>query len=314
MGPRLLSYISVLSGQYHMSIRKIQRLLKDQYGIHFSIGAISEAQGRVSAMLTPIHQALKLHIHNAAVIHADETSHQRNGEAATRWVWLMSGNDAVFQNVRFFRSQDNAKHLLGATQATVVTDQCASYNWLDPQRHQFCWAHVDRNLQQMADFSGKGLTALIGTRLVLICKSVFRLQHRFDSGDIDENRWRHRMQRLRRSMRHWLQRGALVPTTRYSGRCKHILKYEAGLWVFLNHPGIPLTNNEAERCLRGSVIMRKICYGTSSDRGDKFRSRLLSVVETCKKRSLSPLTIVHDIVDAVTSKREYPDVFGLLSI
>jgi transposase len=29
MGPRLLSYVSVLSGLYHLSVRKIQRLLQD---------------------------------------------------------------------------------------------------------------------------------------------------------------------------------------------------------------------------------------------------------------------------------------------
>ena len=51
-----MSYIAVLAGQYHLSLRKIQPLLRDQYGMTFSIGAICEAQGRISSMLTPIHQ------------------------------------------------------------------------------------------------------------------------------------------------------------------------------------------------------------------------------------------------------------------
>ena len=62
MGPRLMSYISVLAGEYHLSIRKIQRLLRAQYGVTFSVGAISEAQGRISSMLTPTHHALKMRI------------------------------------------------------------------------------------------------------------------------------------------------------------------------------------------------------------------------------------------------------------
>ncbi|EDQ01553.1 transposase [Shewanella benthica KT99] len=73
MGPRLLSYVAVLSGLYHLSVRKIQRLLQDQYGTHFSIGLISEAQGRVSSMLTPTHQALHQHIKKASLVHVDET-------------------------------------------------------------------------------------------------------------------------------------------------------------------------------------------------------------------------------------------------
>jgi hypothetical protein len=64
--------------------------------------------------------------------------------------------------------------------------------------------------------------------------------------------------------------------------------------------GIPLINNEAERCIRGSVILRKISYGTSSERGDQFRSRVLSVVETCKKRKLSALRVISTIVGAAS--------------
>ncbi|MBM7074566.1 transposase, partial [Shewanella sp. 202IG2-18] len=88
---------------------------------------------------------------------------------------------------------------------------------------------------------------------------------------------------------------------------------ETGLWVFVTHKGTPLTNNEAERCIRGTVIMRKNCFGTSSDRGDKFRSRVLSVIETCKKRGLSALEVISEIVTAVTQRKPYPDVFNLTS-
>nr|WP_321459134.1 hypothetical protein [uncultured Vibrio sp.] len=52
MGPNLLSYIAVLAGQYHLSLRKIRSLLKEQLGTTFSVGAISEAQTKVASMLT----------------------------------------------------------------------------------------------------------------------------------------------------------------------------------------------------------------------------------------------------------------------
>ena len=312
IGPRLLSYIAVLAGQYHLSVRKIQRLLKDQYQEHFSIGAISEAQGKISSMLTPTHQALHQHTKRAKLIHADETSHNRNGEQHTRWIWLSVTADAVYQSIRWGRDQGSAKHLLGdSPKAVVVTDQCASYNWLDEARHQFCWAHIERNLQKMADYSGGGLTAQLGKQLVLICKAVFRTHHRYEQNSLAETVWKRRMHRLRKTLRSLLLKGKCVPAKLYAGRCQFIMKHETSLWVFLEQQGVPLTNNEAERCIRGSVIMRKICYGTSSDRGEKFRSRLLSVVETCKKRRLSPLAVVSQIATAVVAKQPYPDVFNL---
>ncbi|NAX45507.1 IS66 family transposase, partial [Photobacterium halotolerans] len=45
--------------------------------------------------------------------------------------------------------------------------------------------------------------------------------------------------------------------------------------------------------------------------GEQFRSRVLSVVETCKKRGMSALDTISDIVTAVIRKQPYPDVFGL---
>ncbi len=296
IGARLMSHIAVLAGKYHLSVSQTRQLLLDQYGDTFSTGAISEAQGKVSSMLTPIHQSLKEHIHKALYVHCDETSHSRNDEQGTRWCWLISSQDAVFQTIRYSRSQESAKHILGDCKDNIViTDQYAAYNFINPEKHQLCLAHVQRNLQQMADFSGGGLTALIGSKLVLLLKTVFRTQHRFEQDELSERLWLRRMQRLKRSFTTLLEKGASTPSARYSGRCEHLLKHETGLWVFVTHKGTPLTNNEAERCIRGTVIMRKNCFGTSSDRGDKFRSRVLSVVETCKKRGKSVLDTITKI-------------------
>jgi len=53
MGNNLLAYVAMQSGQFHQSISKIQQQLEQNFGLSFSRGAISEAQGRVSAVLTP---------------------------------------------------------------------------------------------------------------------------------------------------------------------------------------------------------------------------------------------------------------------
>ncbi len=62
----------------------------------------------------------------------------------------------------------------------VVTDKCPSYNWMKPVKHQLCFSHVKRNLQQIADYSGAGYgyAAFAGHRLMLIANMVFRTRHR----------------------------------------------------------------------------------------------------------------------------------------
>ena len=113
MGQNLLSYISVLTGQYHLSIRKVQSLLTSQFGATFSTGAISEAQGRVSNMLTPIHQALHSAIKCSPIVNVGETSHHRNTLEQTQWLWLASTEDVVFQKIMSSRRQECAQYILG---------------------------------------------------------------------------------------------------------------------------------------------------------------------------------------------------------
>jgi len=115
-----------------------------------------------------------------------------------------------------------------------------------------------RNLQKMADYSGKGLTAHIDQQLVLICQSVFRTQHRYENNQLTTHRYQKRMQRLRKSFNLLLQKGMTTPCKRYVGRCKFILKHEPSLWVFLSSPDIPLTNNEAERCIEVALFYEKL--------------------------------------------------------
>ncbi len=79
----------------------------------------------------------------------------------------------------------------------------------------------------------------------------------------------------------------------------------------LKKTSILLTNNQAERCMRGFVIHRKISFGTTSDAGDKFRSRIHTLVETCKKWGLSVISVLTDIITSVVEKKPYSNVFDL---
>lgn len=204
---------------------------------------------------------------------------------------LVASDDLVYEKILYSRSTHSAKKVLGSDYCgIVVSDQYSGYNWLSQDRHQLCWSHVIRNLQQIADYTGKGHTVKIGQRLVLLSKLVFRTRHRWESGQIDDTLYLNRLNRI---------------------RCRKLKEHSQSLWLFLTNPKIPLTNNEAERRLRGFVIQRKISYGTTSDVGDKFRDRLHSLIETCKKREISSLDTLSRIVNAVVRQQPYPNVFDL---
>ena len=176
MGANLLSYISLQSGQFHQSVSQIQQQLKQHFGLSFSRGAISETQGRVSAMLMPTHQSIKQQVQSASLIHADETRHQRGGER--RWMWMALSKIVVCFMTAYGRGTDAAKRLLGSELTGVlVTDQYVAYRFIDASQRQLCWAHVLRNVAAIAQ-SGEQVNQLVGARLVLLANSVFRARLR----------------------------------------------------------------------------------------------------------------------------------------
>lgn len=308
MGPRLLAWTGVLAGRYHLSIRQIQALLAESHGVQFSLGALSQAQGRVSTLLTRTQQALVATVQSHARVHVDETSHQRCGDA--RWTWVAVGGAAACFQFLPSRARYCAQHLLGEQPSgVVISDGYGVYHWLAAEQHQLCWAHVVRLLREIAERPGDA--GRLGRRLLRLAQTVFRVRHRFERAELPEPRYLRRMQQLRRRLHAALSIGAQLSWSRYAGRCAHLLAHEARLWTFLRAPDIPLTNNAAERALRGAVLWRKSSFGVWSHRGEQNRRRILSVVETCRMRGLSALAVVHRIVAAVLAREPYPDVFGI---
>lgn len=304
MGVNLLSYIALQSGQFHQSISQIQQQLKQHFGLSFSRGAISEAQGRVSAMLTPTHQAIKQQVQSASLIHADETRHQRGGER--RWMWMALSKIAVCFMTAYGRGIDAAKRLLGSgLTGVLVTDQYVAYRFIDASQRQLCWAHVLRNVAAIGQ-SGEQVNQPIGTRLVLLANSVFRARHRYEDGDLGKERYLRRLRRYRQSWLTQLEQGAMLCSKRYRGRCEWLIKDDEMLWRFMSDEDIPLTNNEAERALRGYVLWRKGSYGVCSHRGELFRQRILSLVETAKRLGRCPLEWLRAVVRACIEKTDYP--------
>ena len=243
-------------------------------------------------------------MHNEAVVHCDETRHQRGNE--NRWMWQVCTAELSCFMTHFSRGAWAAKKLLGDNpENIVVTDQYAGYHYIDADHRQLCWAHVLRNMNALAE--SWGTNKIYGMKLVRLIRLLFRLQHRYESNKLSEKRYRDRMEKLRIAWRQQLELASRrCVTPRYQNRCKLLLKHDDMCWVFLSHDGVPLTNNEAERSLRSYVLWRKGSYGVWSHRGELFRQRILTIVETCRKQKLNPLKWIRAILAATLNKTTYP--------
>ena len=310
MGAGLIAWIGMLAGQFHLSLRQIQALMEELWQLRFSLGAISQAQGKLTPWLGPVYRQIGAHVRQADVAHADETTHYRHTER--RWLWCLATPLATYFLTHYSRGKAAAMELLGAFSGVLVTDHYSGYNDYTRALRQLCWAHLVRRLERIARRVGDA--GQVGKRLLLLARSVIRIRHRWEHGQLTLYQYQRRMQRVRHSFLNNLERGqSLVNASRTVNQCRHILKDEPLYWTFLTDPRIPLTNNTAERALRPYVLWRKISFFSQSYRGDQFRPMILSIIETAKRLNLSTYQLLRAICTQglrgapVTVKLPLPD-------
>lgn len=78
MGGGLISTILQMSGQFHLSIRQIKAYLSECWHLDFSLGAISQAQGKANPWLGVPYRQIAEKVRQSLVAHADESVPRRH--------------------------------------------------------------------------------------------------------------------------------------------------------------------------------------------------------------------------------------------
>ena len=132
IGPRALACIGTLGTRYHLTQGKVRDLLAQMLGVDFSIGAISQAHGKVAAALAaPVRQA-RASLRTAPVVHMDETNYPREGTTSGHWVWSVVQPELAVFSIWSSRARYVAQDLIGlAPRGVVVSDRYAAYAFLD---------------------------------------------------------------------------------------------------------------------------------------------------------------------------------------
>ena len=303
LAPRALALVGVLGTRYHLTQRKIRNLLDQLMGLNFSVGAISQAHGKVAQALkrpvaeaagvsaclgARVAQALKRPVAEAAAslcqapaLWMDETHYPREGVG--NWVWAaVQPLLAVFaiypSRARYvildFIGEKAGEQAANETRGPVVTtDRYAAYAYMDAERRLLGLGFVMFRWREQACLSGNKLAG------------------------------------LQRRVRSTLERGtaqSLCPRT--AKTCANILKLWPALWTFTTNAALSPTNNAAEQALRGLVLKRKISGPTRSLRGDQFLARGFSVHESCLRQGRDLWEYMHSAVQAFIAHTTPPSL------
>jgi transposase len=295
--------VGVLGTRYHLTQRKIRNLLDQLMGLSFSVGAISQAHGKVAvALKAPVAEAATS-LCTAQALWMDETHYPREGIA--NWVWAaVQPRLAVFA-IYPSRARYVILDFIGQKcTAAVTSDRYAGYAFIEAGRRQVCWAHLLRDFNRIGQ--RQGLAGRIGRRLLGLGLVMFRKRDKAQlHGAVLDG--------LQRRTRAALQRGAQQDRcSRTANTCANILKLWPALWAFTTHDALVPTNNAAEQALRSLVLKRKISGPTRSLRGDHFLARGYTVHETCLRQGVDLWEFMHKAVHAAIAKTVPPSLLPRL--
>ena len=215
-----------------------------------------------------------------------------------RTLWgALTCRAAVFR-IAADRHRREAQALLGEEFSGVAcSDRWWAYDYLDPQRRQFCWAHLVRDFT--AHSEGLGAQKEFGAAGLRVAERLFAAWGEF-RGDADRKRLLERLGPLQEELRALLEEAArkAARNRRHRTFAKNLLKGWPALWTFASVPGVEPTNNHAERGLRGAVIYRKLSLGSQSEEGERTIARLLSASITCRLQRRSLFAYLSDVLAA----------------
>ncbi len=281
-GPRLHALVGTLSADARVSRRGIHDLLNRVFGCPVSLGSVDAMLQRVGAQLAePYAEALN-YVRDAGVVCADETGWRIAGERW--WMWGAFTPQVGVMMIEPERSASAAERLLDDFGGVLSCDRYSAYRQYS--KRQLCWAHLDRNLTELAQFPEP--TRSVATNLKAICDDVFAAWRSYADEHQDRERLRRRVDNIRSRMKRMLETAAENGRDKKARRfTRQLLKDFDELWRFAHVDGVEPTNNDAERGLRRAVITRKISFGSQTVRGADTTERLLTAAETCRRQGRS---------------------------
>jgi len=326
-GPNLLAMILFEKfGQHQPLNRQSERYRRE--GIDLSVSTLADQVGTCTAVLQPLRALIEAHVLAAERLHADDTTVPilAKGKTITGHIWTYVRDDwpfggrappaALYYASRDRRHEHPERHL-AQFNGILQADAYSGYNTLyDPARaggaatSALCWAHARRQFFELADIAanarrGKDAAAIspIALEAVKRIDALFEIERRIN-GLSTEERQRARAEQsapLLADLEAWLrqERSKLSRSAAVAQPIDYMLKRWDAFARFLDDGRICLTNNAAERALRGFALGRKSWLFAGSERGADRAAAMATLITTAKLNDVDPLAWLSDVLARV---------------
>ena len=310
-GESVTAIVALLNGMYHHSHRMIKTAMRDLFGVTIGLGTVNRLRKEVSNSVASAVESAQSYVQSAPEVGADETGFKqgngdgKNPQQKKAWLWVAVTKLVSYFQVTLSRSTEAAKSLLGEKFLGIVnSDRYGAYNWLDVHQRQLCWAHLKREFIKISQ--RHGISRQIGRDLLAQQKKLFRLWRRVRDGTLSWSGFQSLVDSLREKVKRLLSSTAeyeisspeKTPLAKTVRTCRQLLKVEPALWLLASVEGLEPTNNAAERAIRPAVLWRKNSFGSQSEEGSLFVSRMLTVVTSLRSQNRNVLAFLTESIRA----------------
>lgn len=278
---------------------RIRRQLLLAGGLEVSQGTLTGGLKRIGEMVQPLYARILEHCREANRWHMDETRWmvfaETEGKTGYRWwLWVVVTQDACAYILDPSRSSEVPKAVLEGREGILNVDRYSAYKTLgEGIRLAFCWTHVRRDFKRVRDTTKEGELKDWAESWVALIGAVYKRNEERLAVREDPEAFAARDQQLRqvveevknRADRELAEEG-LHPAKEKA--LKSLKNHWDGLMVPVDHPEVPLDNNEAERVLRNPVVGRKNYYGSGAAWSGQLAASLFTIHATVERQGLNP--------------------------
>ncbi len=289
-GARLETTVVYYRQEQHLSYQRTQQTLANLHGVSLSQGGIDDIMQRVGQQALTKTEPMQTAVQQSAVVNSDETGCRVNGQ--NWWEWVFCTLTAVLHVIRFDRSVDVPKEVMGKAEVEVWGSDCWPGQLKVPAKErQLCLSHQLRNLQAALE----ACPATTWSRAMqVLFRCAIHLHHQRDQ--LPPDHFAAQVARIERHCDRLLLRN-LEPYPQAAKLQRRYQQYRQGLFVFLHRTDVEPTNNVAERALRHSVIHRKVMGSFRSHWGSQAFAALASVIDTAQLSGVSAFDAILSLFD-----------------
>ena len=327
-GPSLLAMILFEKfGQHQPLNRQAERYARE--GVPLSLSTLADQVGAGCAVLEPILGRIEAHVFAAERLHGDDTTVPvlAKGKTDTGRCWVYVRDDRPFGGTAppaamFYYSRDRAGEHPQAHLANYAgifqADAYGGYNKLyEPDRkpgpilEAACWVAcpppVLRHGRSRRECPSQGARQNAGDRsrrwrleAVRRIDALFEIERSINGQSAEQRRAvRQELSApLVADLESWMreQRAKLSRDNDVAKAMDYMLKRWPAFTRFLDDGRICLSNNAAERALRGIALGRKSWLFAGSDRGGQRAAVMYSLIVTAKMNDVDPQAWLADVL------------------